>query len=194
MEAAAVAARRRPAAAAPASTSSRCACICQAGAAAPGPSAGASGGKPAPQQQKRKPPQLRQQTQQASTTSTIGSRGHADDGAAPAAARAQLPAGDFSRVKKTEFVSSAVNLRGCPPDNRFPEFAVIGRSNVGKSSLINMLTSSDKLARVSKEPGGCHLFPRLRSAFAAAVRSTHQPFTNPSSPHPTLNDLPPPKA
>lgn len=56
-------------------------------------------------------------------------------------------------MKKAVFVGSAVDLRGCPPDGKFCEFAVIGRSNVGKSSLINMLVGSDKLARVSKEPG-----------------------------------------
>jgi GTP-binding protein len=64
-----------------------------------------------------------------------------------------LPPGDFSRVKKAVYVGSSVDLRGCPPDGRHPEFAVIGRSNVGKSSLVNMLTGSAQLARVSKEPG-----------------------------------------
>ena len=73
--------------------------------------------------------------------------------AAAAATAPKLPPGDFSRVKKAVFVGSAVDLRQCPPDGKLPEFAVIGRSNVGKSSLINMLTSNDKLARVSKEPG-----------------------------------------
>eukprot|EP00882_Tetradesmus_deserticola_P022575 GHRQ01024499.1.p1 GENE.GHRQ01024499.1~~GHRQ01024499.1.p1 ORF type:complete len:197 (+),score=2.84 GHRQ01024499.1:93-683(+) len=67
--------------------------------------------------------------------------------------RTDLPSGDFSRVKKSIFVSSSVDLRGCPPQD-YPEFAVIGRSNVGKSSLINMLTQNSKLAKVSKEPGG----------------------------------------
>lgn len=46
-----------------------------------------------------------------------------------------------------------MSLSTCPPP-RYPEFAVIGRSNVGKSSLINMLTSRKDLALVSKQPGG----------------------------------------
>lgn len=63
-----------------------------------------------------------------------------------------LPSAEFSRVRKSVYVSSSVDLKGCPPE-RHPEFAVIGRSNVGKSSIINLLTSNDKLAKVSKEPG-----------------------------------------
>eukprot|EP00877_Chromochloris_zofingiensis_P001108 jgi/Chrzof1/10999/Cz05g19320.t1 len=64
----------------------------------------------------------------------------------------QLPPGDFSRVKKATYISSSVDLKGCPPE-KYAEFAVIGRSNVGKSSLVNMLAQSSKLAKVSKEPG-----------------------------------------
>jgi hypothetical protein len=67
--------------------------------------------------------------------------------------RLDLPMGDFSRVRKSVFIGSSVDLKGCPPQD-YPEFAVIGRSNVGKSSLINMLTQNSKLAKVSKEPGG----------------------------------------
>jgi hypothetical protein len=63
-----------------------------------------------------------------------------------------LPASEFARIKKAAYVSSSVDLKGCPPQS-LPEFAVIGRSNVGKSSLINMLTQSSKLAKVSKQPG-----------------------------------------
>jgi GTP-binding protein len=72
---------------------------------------------------------------------------------AAAAAAAALPPGDFSRVRTAVFVGSAVDLRGCPPDGRRPEFALIGRSNVGKSSLLNMLAGRAGLARESKEPG-----------------------------------------
>lgn len=66
--------------------------------------------------------------------------------------RLDLPPGDFSKIKSSVFVGSSVDLKGCPPQD-YPEFAVIGRSNVGKSSLINMLTQNSKLAKVSKEPG-----------------------------------------
>jgi GTP-binding protein len=64
----------------------------------------------------------------------------------------ELPPPRDSRVHTAAYVSSAVDLAGCPPP-RLPEFAFIGRSNVGKSSLINMLTGSGGLAQVSKTPG-----------------------------------------
>lgn len=64
-----------------------------------------------------------------------------------------LPSAEFSKIKRAAYVQSSTELKGCPPE-KYPEFAVIGRSNVGKSSLINMLTSNDKLAKTSKEPGG----------------------------------------
>ncbi|MDB4435987.1 ribosome biogenesis GTP-binding protein YihA/YsxC [Akkermansiaceae bacterium] len=56
------------------------------------------------------------------------------------------------RVHSAKFVKSAVRLDQCPGQD-IPEFAFIGRSNVGKSSLINLLTNKDGLARVSKTPG-----------------------------------------
>ncbi|MEJ6581796.1 MAG: ribosome biogenesis GTP-binding protein YihA/YsxC [Akkermansiaceae bacterium] len=56
------------------------------------------------------------------------------------------------RVQSAEFTKSAVKLSECPAAE-LPEFAFIGRSNVGKSSLINLLTNKDGLARVSKTPG-----------------------------------------
>jgi GTP-binding protein len=56
------------------------------------------------------------------------------------------------RVKKAQYVKSSVSLAQCPKA-KLPEFAVIGRSNVGKSSLINMLTGQESLAKVSKTPG-----------------------------------------
>jgi len=57
-----------------------------------------------------------------------------------------------AKVKAAEFIKSSVNVAGCPPAI-YPEFAVIGRSNVGKSSLINLLTGRNALAMVSKTPG-----------------------------------------
>ena len=50
------------------------------------------------------------------------------------------------------FTVSSSSLGQCPSDG-LPEFAFIGRSNVGKSSLINMLTDSPSLAKVSSTPG-----------------------------------------
>lgn len=56
------------------------------------------------------------------------------------------------RIKSAIFVSSSASLQQCPP-SRLPEFAFIGRSNVGKSSLINMLTNNSRLALTSSNPG-----------------------------------------
>ncbi|MFN6040203.1 MAG: ribosome biogenesis GTP-binding protein YihA/YsxC, partial [Bacteroidota bacterium] len=55
-------------------------------------------------------------------------------------------------IKTATFFKSASRLEQCPKPNR-PEFAFIGRSNVGKSSLINMLCNNKKLAKTSSTPG-----------------------------------------
>ena len=55
-------------------------------------------------------------------------------------------------VKSARFVISNTDIRKCPQDGK-PEYAFIGRSNVGKSSLINMLTNQKKLAQTSATPG-----------------------------------------
>ena len=55
-------------------------------------------------------------------------------------------------IKKSEFVISAPTIGKCPNDNK-PEYAFIGRSNVGKSSLINMLCNHKDLAKTSATPG-----------------------------------------
>ena len=56
------------------------------------------------------------------------------------------------KIKQAEFITSSTKLEQCPkPD--WPEYAFIGRSNVGKSSLINMLTGRKKLIKVSGSPG-----------------------------------------
>ena len=55
-------------------------------------------------------------------------------------------------IKKAEFTLSAPMVSMCPKDNK-PEYAFIGRSNVGKSSLINMLTNRKGLAKTSATPG-----------------------------------------
>ncbi len=56
------------------------------------------------------------------------------------------------KIKQTEFVISAVSPNQYPND-ALPEIALAGRSNVGKSSLINCLTSRKNLARTSSKPG-----------------------------------------
>eukprot|EP01024_Parvocaulis_polyphysoides_P023787 TRINITY_DN21941_c0_g1_i3.p2 TRINITY_DN21941_c0_g1~~TRINITY_DN21941_c0_g1_i3.p2 ORF type:complete len:313 (+),score=49.37 TRINITY_DN21941_c0_g1_i3:420-1358(+) len=63
-----------------------------------------------------------------------------------------LPPPRKARIKTAEFVKSSFDLESLPKGG-YPEIAVMGRSNVGKSSLINMLTSDKKLAIVSKTPG-----------------------------------------
>ncbi|MBO5806897.1 MAG: YihA family ribosome biogenesis GTP-binding protein [Bacteroidaceae bacterium] len=55
-------------------------------------------------------------------------------------------------IKNARFVISNTDVRKCPQDGK-PEYAFIGRSNVGKSSLINMLTGRNKLAMTSSMPG-----------------------------------------
>lgn len=57
-----------------------------------------------------------------------------------------------SQVNQAEYVKSSVNTEGCPADG-LPEFALVGRSNVGKSSLLNSLVKRRKLALTSKKPG-----------------------------------------
>ena len=59
-------------------------------------------------------------------------------------------------INKAEFVVSNTDVRKCPAGN-LPEYAFIGRSNVGKSSLINMLTDRKHLAKTSQKPGKTQL-------------------------------------
>jgi len=64
-------------------------------------------------------------------------------------------------VRKAEFVKSSPSLKECPkPD--MPEYAFIGRSNVGKSSLINMLCMNGGLAKTSATPGKTRLINHYR--------------------------------
>src|SRR5688500_19106392 len=56
------------------------------------------------------------------------------------------------KVNSSEFISSYADVSKCPSPDK-PEFAFIGRSNVGKSSLINMLTNRRSLAKTSVKPG-----------------------------------------
>lgn len=59
-------------------------------------------------------------------------------------------------IKDAKYLISNADYRQCPPADR-PEYAFIGRSNVGKSSLINMLTNKKSLAKTSAAPGKTQL-------------------------------------
>ena len=60
------------------------------------------------------------------------------------------------KISSAEFVMSNSDVAKCPK-NKLPEYAFIGRSNVGKSSLINMLTNRKSLAKTSGKPGKTQL-------------------------------------
>jgi len=91
------------------------------------------------------------------------------------------------KIKQAAFISSFADVKKCPPPEK-PEFAFIGRSNVGKSSLINMLTNSKKLAKTSVTPGktqtinhflineAWYLVDLPGYGYASVSRSTRQGF------------------
>ena len=60
--------------------------------------------------------------------------------------------GDLMKIINSEYLIQAVEITKCPQDEK-PEFLFVGRSNVGKSTLINSLTNNNKLARTSSSPG-----------------------------------------
>lgn len=66
----------------------------------------------------------------------------------------------YMKIKSACFFSSSANYKQCPSDAK-PEIAFIGRSNVGKSSLINALLQRKQLAKVSKRPGKTQLINHL---------------------------------
>ena len=65
------------------------------------------------------------------------------------------------QIKSTEFIISNTDVSKCPKDN-IHEYAFIGRSNVGKSSLINMLTNKKNLAKTSGKPGKTQLINHFK--------------------------------
>ena len=81
-----------------------------------------------------------------------GGRGAGGGAGDASVASLELPEPTHVNIKTAEYVGSAASLAGCPRAS-FPEFALIGRSNVGKSSLINMLCGQRALAKVAKTPG-----------------------------------------
>lgn len=65
------------------------------------------------------------------------------------------------KIKQAKFVISNTDIEKCPKE-RVPEYAFIGRSNVGKSSLINMLTERKSLAKTSGKPGKTQLINHFK--------------------------------
>lgn len=65
------------------------------------------------------------------------------------------------KIKTADFVISNTDVSKCPKE-QLPEYAFIGRSNVGKSSLINMITGKSKLAKTSGRPGKTQLINHFK--------------------------------
>lgn len=65
------------------------------------------------------------------------------------------------KINTAEFIISNSEVAKCPTE-RIPEYAFIGRSNVGKSSLINMLTNNKNLAKTSSRPGKTQLINHFK--------------------------------
>jgi GTP-binding protein len=75
------------------------------------------------------------------------------------------------KIEKIEFAGSSPSVKQCPGDG-LPEFAFIGRSNVGKSSLINLLTGHKGLAKVSGMPGKTRLINHFKIQSSSGGSST----------------------
>ncbi|MEO7446588.1 MAG: ribosome biogenesis GTP-binding protein YihA/YsxC [Ferruginibacter sp.] len=89
-------------------------------------------------------------------------------------------------IKKATYIISSPDYTKCPVPDK-PEFAFIGRSNVGKSSLINMLCNNEKLAKTSGSPGKTQLINHFE---IISVPFTEEGQKAPSSQHWYLVDLP----
>ena len=63
-------------------------------------------------------------------------------------------------IISAEYKISSATYKQCPPSDK-PEYAFIGRSNVGKSSLINMITNKKNLGKTSSTPGKTQLIKHL---------------------------------
>jgi len=99
-------------------------------------------------------------------------------------------------IEKIEFLCSSPSLKECPKQD-LPEFAFIGRSNVGKSSLINMLADRKALAKVSGTPGKTRLINHFKVSPSPAPSKKwmdSSSIQHPASSHPAsswfLVDLP----
>lgn len=78
-------------------------------------------------------------------------------------------------IKKAEYLISSPSFEKCPAPDR-PEYAFIGRSNVGKSSLINMLCNNEKLAKTSNAPGKTQMINHF--AIASVYKAGEHKETN----------------
>ncbi len=78
-------------------------------------------------------------------------------------------------ISSAEYLISSPDFEKCPAGDR-PEYAFIGRSNVGKSSLINMLTSKQKLAKTSGSPGKTQMINHFE---IKSLPDNHKPHQKP---------------
>ena len=78
-------------------------------------------------------------------------------------------------ITSAEYLISSPDYEKCPVADR-PEYAFIGRSNVGKSSLINMVTNSQKLAKTSGSPGKTQLINHFT---IKTLPENHKPYQKP---------------
>ena len=76
-------------------------------------------------------------------------------------------------IKKAQYLISSPSYEKCPSADK-PEFAFIGRSNVGKSSLINMLANNDKLAKTSNSPGKTQMTNHFEIISVAKPGDAHE--------------------
>jgi GTP-binding protein len=77
------------------------------------------------------------------------------------------------QIKKAQYLISSPSYEKCPVWD-IPEYAFIGRSNVGKSSLINMLTNNDKLAKTSNSPGKTQMINHFEITSVLKVGDTEE--------------------
>jgi GTP-binding protein len=78
------------------------------------------------------------------------------------------------QIKWAKYIISSPDYTKCPPPDK-PEYAFIGRSNVGKSSLINMLCNFEKLAKTSSAPGKTQLLNHFLIDSAPSLQSSQAP-------------------
>lgn len=79
-------------------------------------------------------------------------------------------------IHKAAYLISSANISQCPAPTK-PEYAFIGRSNVGKSSLINMLCNNDKLAKTSGTPGKTQLINHFDLVTTTAAKEDQKAIT-----------------